>query len=83
MKMKSPEGKAYSVSQVNARVERLLDDDSMLADVAVEGEVSNCKYNQSGHIYCTEDGQGRGGYSTESTSVATYSLFPRQGRVPM
>ena len=51
--MKPSGENAYTVSQVNARVERLLGDDPVLADVAVEGEVSNCKYNQSGHIYFT------------------------------
>lgn len=43
----------YSVSQVNARIEGIMNSDPMLGNLSVEGEVSNCKYNQSGHIYFT------------------------------
>ena len=43
----------YTVSQVNAHIESLVASDPMLGCVAIEGEVSNCKYNQSGHIYFT------------------------------
>lgn len=43
----------YSVSQVNARIEGIMSHDPMLGNLSVEGEVSNCKYNQMGHIYFT------------------------------
>ena len=46
-------GKAYSVSQVNAYVKNMFTQDFFLNKVSVKGEVSNCKYHSSGHIYFT------------------------------
>lgn len=43
----------YSVSQVNKHVEGMFKDDFMLSDLNITGEVSNCKYNHTGHIYFT------------------------------
>lgn len=43
----------YSVSQVNTYIERMFSDDFMLGNLSVSGEVSNCKYNHTGHIYFT------------------------------
>ena len=43
----------FTVTQVNARVEGIMSNDPVLGNLSVEGEVSNCKYNQSGHIYFT------------------------------
>lgn len=43
----------YSVSQVNTYIERMFADDYMLSGIAISGEVSNCKYNHTGHIYFT------------------------------
>lgn len=45
--------KAVTVSELNKYVGRLLEDDFMLRDLWIEGEVSNCKYHHSGHIYFT------------------------------
>ncbi len=45
--------KAVTVSELNKYVSRLLEDDFMLHDVWILGEVSNCKYHHSGHIYFT------------------------------
>lgn len=45
--------KAVTVSELNRYVGRLLEDDFMLRDLWIEGEVSNCKYHHSGHIYFT------------------------------
>lgn len=42
---------AYRVSQVNAYIRNLLEEDRLLARLNVEGEVSNCRYASSGHIY--------------------------------
>ncbi len=44
---------AYSVSQINAYVKAMFAQDFMLKRVCVKGEVSNCKYHSSGHIYFT------------------------------
>ena len=43
----------YSVSQINTYIERMFQDDFMLGNLSISGEVSNCKYNHTGHIYFT------------------------------
>ncbi len=42
-----------SVSQVNLYIKNLFVRDYALHQIAVKGEVSNCKYHSSGHIYFT------------------------------
>ena len=41
----------YSVSQVNAYIKNMFAQDFALNRISVKGEVSNCKYHTSGHIY--------------------------------
>lgn len=41
----------YSVKQVNAYIRNMFAQDYMLRRIYVKGEVSNCKYHSSGHIY--------------------------------
>ncbi|MBR2695934.1 MAG: exodeoxyribonuclease VII large subunit, partial [Parasporobacterium sp.] len=41
----------YTVSQVNSYVKRLLEDDFILRGIYIRGEISNCKYHSTGHIY--------------------------------
>ncbi len=43
----------YSVTQVNNYIDRMFQDDFMLGNLTISGEVSNCKYNHTGHIYFT------------------------------
>ena len=43
----------YSVSQVNAYIKNMFAQDFALNRISVKGEVSNCKYHTSGHIYFT------------------------------
>lgn len=43
----------YSVSQVNAYIKNMFAQDFALNKISVKGEVSNCKYHSSGHIYFT------------------------------
>lgn len=43
----------YSVSQVNSYIKNMFAQDFALSRIAVRGEVSNCKYHPSGHIYFT------------------------------
>ncbi len=43
----------YTVGQVNAYIKNMFDQDFMLNRIYVKGEVSNCKYHTSGHIYFT------------------------------
>ncbi len=41
----------YTVGQVNHYIKGLVAGDALLAGLLVRGEVSNCKYHTSGHIY--------------------------------
>ena len=43
----------YRVGQVNAYIKSIFENDYALRQIAVRGEVSNCKYHSSGHIYFT------------------------------
>ena len=41
----------YTVKQVNAYIKNMFTQDYMLNRIYVKGEISNCKYHTSGHIY--------------------------------
>ena len=41
----------YSVGQVNTCIKNMFSQDFMLNRISIKGEVSNCKYHTSGHIY--------------------------------
>lgn len=43
----------YSVGQVNTYIKNMFAQDFMMKYISVKGEVSNCKYHSSGHIYFT------------------------------
>ena len=43
----------YSVTQVNSYIKNMFVQDFLLRRISVKGEVSNCKYHSSGHIYFT------------------------------
>ena len=43
----------YSVGQVNTYIRNMFAQDFMLPYISIRGEVSNCKYHDSGHIYFT------------------------------
>lgn len=43
----------YTVAQINGYIRNMFTQDYMLRFVLVRGEVSNCKYHSSGHIYFT------------------------------
>ena len=43
----------YSVGQVNSYIKNMFAQDFMLRSISVKGEISNCKYHTSGHIYFT------------------------------
>lgn len=43
----------YSVGQVNTYIKNMFAQDFMLNRISIKGEVSNCKYHTSGHIYFT------------------------------
>jgi len=48
----------YSVSQVNQYIKNLFMSDYALSNIYIKGEVSNCKYHSSGHIYFTLKDRG-------------------------
>ena len=43
----------YTVAQINMYIKNMFMQDYLLRSVSVQGEVSNCKYHSSGHIYFT------------------------------
>jgi len=53
-------GQAYSVTEINLYIKNLFVRDRILNNIYVKGEVSNCKYHTSVHIYFTlKDAQGQ------------------------
>lgn len=53
-------GQAYSVTEINQYIKNMFMRDRILSNIYVKGEVSNCKYHTSGHIYFTlKDAQGQ------------------------
>ena len=49
----------YTVAQINSYIKNMFTQDYMLRFVMVKGEISNCKYHSSGHIYFTlKDAKG-------------------------
>ena len=43
----------YTVTQINSYIKNMFRQDFVLNHVFVKGEISNCKYHTSGHIYFT------------------------------
>ena len=43
----------YTVGQVNSYIKNMFTQDFLLQSILVKGEVSNCKYHSSGHLYFT------------------------------
>lgn len=49
----------YTVGQLNSYIKNMFSQDYLLRNLLVKGEVSNCKYHSSGHIYFTlKDAKG-------------------------
>ena len=48
----------YSVTQINSYIKNMFRQDYMLQSILVRGEVSNCTYQSSGHIYFTLKDEG-------------------------
>ncbi len=43
--------RVYSVGQINTYIKNMFAQDFLLERLSVKGEISNCKYHSSGHIY--------------------------------
>lgn len=53
----------YTVAEINRYIKNMFSQDFMMRKIYVKGEISNCKYHSSGHIYFTlkdESGSLRG-----------------------
>lgn len=69
-----------SVSQLNAYLRELLDTDDILADVWIEGEVSNFSRAVSGHCYFTlKEGDAQMRAACWRTYVARIPAMPKNG----
>ena len=43
--------KTLTVTEVNNYIKRVIDNDFILGNLSVKGEISNLKFHSSGHIY--------------------------------
>lgn len=43
----------YTVGQINAYIKNMFRQDFVLNKITIKGEISNCKYHTSGHVYFT------------------------------
>ena len=50
--------KTLTVSEVNNYLKRIIDNDFILNNLSVKGEISNLKYHSSGHIYFSLKDEG-------------------------
>ena len=48
----------YTVTQMNSYIKNMFRQDFVLNRISVKGEISNCKYHTSGHIYFTLKDEG-------------------------
>lgn len=48
----------FSVSQINSYIKRMFQSDYALRRISIKGQVSNCKYHSSGHIYFSLKDEG-------------------------
>ncbi len=49
--MNAKNKRIFSVSEINKYIHRMFDQDYLLKSVTVGGEISNCKFDQRGHLY--------------------------------
>ena len=50
--------KVFSVIQINTYIKRMFQSDYALRRISIKGQVSNCKYHSSGHIYFSLKDEG-------------------------
>lgn len=51
-------GRIFTVSSINKYIHGMFDQDYLLSSVKVEGEISNCKFDQRGHLYFSLKDEG-------------------------
>lgn len=50
--------KVFSVTQINTYIKRMFQSDYALRRISIKGQISNCKYHSSGHIYFSLKDEG-------------------------
>ncbi|WP_216696734.1 exodeoxyribonuclease VII large subunit [Anaerostipes faecalis] len=50
--------RVFSVTQINSYIKRMFQSDYALRKISIKGQVSNCKYHSSGHIYFSLKDEG-------------------------
>ena len=77
--MRNKNQNVYTVGQVNSYIKNIFDQDYMLRRIYVSGEVSNCKYHPSGHIYFLKR-CGRNHFLCHVRRFAARPCLPDAGR---
>lgn len=72
--------KVFSVSDINTHVKNILEDDYVLRNAYIKGEISNFKHHSSGHLYFTlKDANGAVSAVMFRASASTLSFVPKEG----
>lgn len=74
------EPKIATVSQINGYVKKVLDNNIILNDIWIQGEISNCKLHYSGHLYITlKDAGGVLKAVMFRSAASTLAFMPEDG----
>ena len=72
--------KVFSVSDINGYVKNMLEDDYVLRNVYIKGEISNFTHHSSGHMYFTlKDKEGAVSAVMFRASASTLTFEPKEG----
>ncbi|HHX62058.1 MAG TPA: exodeoxyribonuclease VII large subunit [Epulopiscium sp.] len=72
--------KVFSVSDINSYVKNMLEDDYVLRNVYIKGEISNFKHHSSGHMYFTlKDPNGAVSGVMFRASASSLTFEPKEG----
>ena len=72
--------KVLSVSALNNYIKKIMDNDFILNNIYIKGEISNFKYHNSGHLYFSlKDDQGKINAVMFKTQAANLNFMPENG----
>lgn len=72
--------KVLSVSDLNSYIKKVVDNDFILNNASIKGEISNFKHHSSGHMYFSlKDQGGRISCIMFKTSADTLAFMPKDG----
>lgn len=72
--------KTLSVSDLNSYIKKVVDNDFILNNACIKGEISNFKYHSSGHMYFSlKDQGGRINCIMFKTAADTLAFMPKDG----